>query len=468
MGSRRDFLQVAAGALVLSGGAGCSQTPNSNADPSTQSQTATPSPKQNPKPAEVSWSEEWIRGKKYRLKISVQFRDSKKVTIKSGPNHEEVTILKRSSGKTSWMIAGPSTNYGAAKHGTPFDAFATNPGSGAVQTINVGTHLVGSQDQPSMPLFLNGLSGGTDPDLSNSETTTREYTQTVDNRKTEFTIQIPTVLSKYYKSRSRIPEYGAYVSDQYDDQYIKSLTTDFERFGDRNGLSTREVIDHIIGFVQQLQYSRDKASTGFNEYPKYPTETLLDKGGDCEDTCILLASMLEQMGYGTVLLVFWEAQHMAVGIAGEDSIDGTYYEHDGQRFYYLETTAPGWNVGEVPESVRQNPSAEIREVAAQPSLVFNYGVSVPSSGGAKVQMKIANVGDAPAKQTVGVAQFQDKNQNVVASKSTSTFRIPPNKQKTTSVRLFPPDNKQLRAQLGVKIGGQTHDITSTEYRAPNE
>ncbi len=44
--------------------------------------------------------------------------------------------------------------------------------------------------------------------------------------------------------------------------------------------------------------------------------------------------------------------HMAVGVKGEESIQGSYYEVDGIRYYYVETTSTGWGIGDVPDQMK--------------------------------------------------------------------------------------------------------------------
>jgi hypothetical protein len=76
----------------------------------------------------------------------------------------------------------------------------------------------------------------------------------------------------------------------------------------------------------RLEYTSDLVTEGYDEYPRYPIETLVDKGGDCEDTAILAASIIRGMGYGVVLLVFPKTAdspgHCAVGVAGEAGMPG--------------------------------------------------------------------------------------------------------------------------------------------------
>jgi predicted transglutaminase-like cysteine proteinase len=197
---------------------------------------------------------------------------------------------------------------------------------------------------------LDGWEGSTAPDGRTEGQIDREFRQTFDGRETVFTLSVPEALYDYYSRRYRTRAYGSYVSDSYDDQYVQSLADEFRAYGERNDLSEREVVDHAMVFVQNLQYAADEVGTGFDEYPKYPVETLVDRGGDCEDTSVLLSSLLEALGHDTVLLALYDANHMALGVAGSD-LSGSYYEFEGRRYYYVETTAPGWRVGELPPEV---------------------------------------------------------------------------------------------------------------------
>ena len=65
-----------------------------------------------------------------------------------------------------------------------------------------------------------------------------------------------------------------------------------------------------VSFAQNLPYTADDVTTGFDEYPRFPYETLYDNGGDCEDTSILVSAMLRELRYGVALLHF--PGHMAV------------------------------------------------------------------------------------------------------------------------------------------------------------
>ncbi|QLG28172.1 hypothetical protein HUG10_11700 [Halorarum halophilum] len=102
----------------------------------------------------------------------------------------------------------------------------------------------------------------------------------------------------------------------------------------------------------------DDVSTGADDYAKRMLESLVDGGGDCEDSAIMLASLLtaDSFGYGTALFLL--PGHMAVDVKGGEDIAGTYYEKHNVRYYYIETTGRGWRVGEIPEEY-ENESAYI-------------------------------------------------------------------------------------------------------------
>ncbi|WP_053946692.1 transglutaminase-like domain-containing protein [Halolamina sediminis] len=449
---RRNFVVAAAATSTL---AGCLD----QVDPNNDSQRTTERPAQNestqtPVPAKVSWEEAWLTGEQYAVTVTIEMRgsDSVSITTLSGDQVTKIT----SSG--THKIAGEGTNYGTAKLGTSLSASAGSQ--------LLGSHTVGSKEQPSLPAFLTGLSGKTFPNEQSEKTYSREFKQSAHGTQTTFTLDVPSNLYKYYKERLRTPEYGAYVADRYDRAYIQSITDALEDYGERNDLSARQIVDHAVAIVQGMKYTQDKPATGYNEYPKYPVETLVDRGGDCEDTCILMAAMLRQLGYGVVLLLMPEANHMAVGVAGEESIEGTYYEKDETRYYYLETTGEGWNVGEAPESVKDVP-AELVQVQDYPVLVFSYAVTVDSEGGVNSEIEVGNVGTSTATNGAIQMEFHDKSGNVVASDRQTLPNLDPERSTTLNMSLMPPDDRPLRARVGVLLDGSTHDMHTSDYRSPS-
>jgi hypothetical protein len=154
-------------------------------------------------------------------------------------------------------------------------------------------------------------------------------------------------------------DYPGYVRTALSDGGADALGSILDDEAERNGITgDREKVEFLIDFVQNLPYVPDDVSAGVNEYPKYMLETVTEAGGDCEDSSILLASLLNSspFGYGTVLLSL--PGHMAVGVKGGEDVEGSYYEYEGARYFYVETTGSGWEVGEIPEEY-QNQKATI-------------------------------------------------------------------------------------------------------------
>lgn len=117
--------------------------------------------------------------------------------------------------------------------------------------------------------------------------------------------------------------------------------------------SKREKVEFAIDFVQQLPYVPDDVSTGYNDYTKFSAETLCELGGDCEDTAIMLASVLQSEPFSYDMVLIQPPSHMACGILGADNLPGGYWEYEGQNYYYIETTGIGWDIGDVPEEYRR-------------------------------------------------------------------------------------------------------------------
>ena len=81
----------------------------------------------------------------------------------------------------------------------------------------------------------------------------------------------------------------------------------------------------VVSFVQcAISYSYDTVLYGAEDFCASPLETLYLHSGDCEDTSVLLFSILKAMGYQSVLLDY--DGHVAVGLV----MDG--------RILYCETT----------------------------------------------------------------------------------------------------------------------------------
>lgn len=214
-------------------------------------------------------------------------------------------------------------------------------------------------------------------------------------------IQVPKAAYNYYADLERPPtdDYSVYVTHPLDDAFIASLAEGFGRAAGQEGFSPRQTVNFIAAFVQSLEYIADPGPEIPYEYPKYPLETLVEQRGDCEDTSILLASILEAMGFDVVLIA--PPEHMAVGISERSlpgAFFGTYYKYSGRKYYYLETTDPGWFVGELPDEYRAG-KAEIFSLVPRPVITHDWNFETTPSGWLELDVTVYNDGTATARDT---------------------------------------------------------------------
>ena len=209
---------------------------------------------------------------------------------------------------------------------------------------------------------------GVDPDNGTHRTltvmvdgyTTVQYEWSVDGESYTYSLDIlysDVVYHRdYYDVSQRQQDiYNDHQRDRtfvtYEDKYIQQIATDFGTMTE--GMTDLERVNFLLAFSQCLGYEDDSVYMGYEEYWKFPLETLYDHGGDCEDTSILLASLAEAMGYDASLLLF--PGHMAAGIhidGDYPDLNGFYLRSDPDKvYYYCETTSTGFTVGQIPSSV---------------------------------------------------------------------------------------------------------------------
>lgn len=253
--------------------------------------------------------------------------------------------------------SSPSENQESEPRSSPEQASSSPSGDPESQTSAEQIDSIGEEFQ-----YLVGLETESHLDSEGGRRIEREYTAYSQESQTTYKKTFSRNVYEFYANQSRQYvdntqyKYGSYVSDRLDKYIIDSIVSEFERYGENNNHNERQIIEHMMSFVQNLEYTTDIRGTGWNDYPKYPIETLVEREGDCEDTAILMANLLRNYGYGTKLIYATEDMtggdaggHMAVGIKGEGDVRGTYYQDDNEdRYYFIETTASGVPIGKAP------------------------------------------------------------------------------------------------------------------------
>lgn len=173
---------------------------------------------------------------------------------------------------------------------------------------------------------------------------------------TEYEYQ--TILN-YYRSKPhpRLTGNYSYLStymysyDKDGEEILYTLVDRLREYAEEEGITGDRVADFVVSFVQAFPYISDSVSTPFDDYTRYPIETLLEKEGDCEDTALLTAVLLKELGYGSAMIIMPEEGHAAAGVLGGEFMLGTYYQVGNKKYFYLETTNTGWPIGVVPDDL---------------------------------------------------------------------------------------------------------------------
>jgi hypothetical protein len=77
-----------------------------------------------------------------------------------------------------------------------------------------------------------------------------------------------------------------------------------------------------------------------------PLVTIAKQFGDCDTKAILLYVLLERMGIDCAM--FWSQHYKHAMLGINTSTRGDYKKYNGKKYYFLETTYPGWIIGTLP------------------------------------------------------------------------------------------------------------------------
>lgn len=266
------------------------------------------------------------------------------------------------------------------------------------------TDLTGTINQPAIaPLIITPKPTATpiQRPTNSGEYYYRDFAWSYDNTKWTYRMGISKDGYNYYRNKVHTRDYTQYALSDYDRTFIQGIVNKFKEAGGEKGYSEYDNVMMVVTFVQSLPYTSDSVTTGFDEYPRYPLETLVDNGGDCEDTAILTAALIREMGYGTVLIQL--PRHMAVGVKCSDTFAGTYYQYKGSRYYYLETTGEGYEIGQIPDEYK-NQKVTIHPMIQTPRMSISMNGECKGSDDNyfyyRIHCDVENIGSGTATNPV--------------------------------------------------------------------
>ena len=149
---------------------------------------------------------------------------------------------------------------------------------------------------------------------------------------------------------------------------VRYIAAYINKMSQKQSLTPMEKIQFTLDFIQEPNIrfvnNRDCKSINFyDDYIRYPDETLYDKEGDCNSKSLLAAMMFHVMGYNVMYLASRKFQHAAIGIEVSlvNLMDGWYGSMDkieeitildnGKRYIYCETTGDRFIIGKTMEGM---------------------------------------------------------------------------------------------------------------------
>jgi len=141
----------------------------------------------------------------------------------------------------------------------------------------------------------------------------------------DWNMSIPVTLDNAYtaipdsvRTQYGLADFGFFTTTQ--DNYMQTLADKLNDTATQLEYSSSDEVNFVLAFVQSIPYAFDNASTSYQDYPRFPVETLVDNVGDCKSHSILFATLMLILGYGTVFIN--PPDHLAVGVLG-NNIPGT-------------------------------------------------------------------------------------------------------------------------------------------------
>jgi hypothetical protein len=209
-----------------------------------------------------------------------------------------------------------------------------------------------------------------DPEDYELKTYTRIFSWHFKNKYWKITYEIPinTYMNYLNSNVSRIPQKQPHSKDAMaafvttDEKVIRDIANELLSLASSQNYNDITTANFILRFVQSnIVYNLDDKTKGCQEYWRFPVETLVDKQGDCEDTSVLYAALMDALDYDMTLLFYsWtedgeKVGHLAVGIKLKGN-HGSYVEDSsGTRYYYCETTTTVYTIGQIPKDIKTEP-----------------------------------------------------------------------------------------------------------------
>lgn len=132
----------------------------------------------------------------------------------------------------------------------------------------------------------------------------------------------------------------------HDSEVLDRISALVEDIAAQEALSAMDTVNLVVSLVQNIRYEIPK----INEFEVLSPVLCLDyRYGDCDTKTLLMLTILRKLGVDCIHLESDEYNHAMIGI--NVPATGDYLEVSGTKYYFLETTSPGWEIGVLPPDV---------------------------------------------------------------------------------------------------------------------
>ena len=154
-------------------------------------------------------------------------------------------------------------------------------------------------------------------------------------------MMMPSTQKEYIKAASNY-NYIPWIKEDSNHQFVGYIAEWLNMQAEKENFDSVQKVEFVQCFVGGAIPYQVTPSLQF------PAHTLAETG-KCSDKAILAAAILNNMGYKTALFYFEAQNHMTVGVALDNTPSyspAIGYDCNGIKYYFLEVTSSGWQVGQ--------------------------------------------------------------------------------------------------------------------------
>jgi hypothetical protein len=143
---------------------------------------------------------------------------------------------------------------------------------------------------------------------------------------------------------------------------LKTIAEGFKDLFKNENMSDKDKVLFAISFVQNIKYDRPGGTLDLFA----PLGALAKMFGDCDTKALLLYVLLERMGIDCAMMWSQKYKHAMLGV--RVTTRGSYKIFNGKKYYFLETTYPGWTIGDLPPDFKNKTFWFVNEVDSKMNL----------------------------------------------------------------------------------------------------